>query len=152
MASTSTLPHLFGRFTAVMLGHKDIGRTLGQVRRMCAALEASPQPLLAELEPERLILQLRADLAEHFSIEEAQDYFGTVVDEAPWLADEISGLKGEHVAMLNALDALAELARDAMRWSALPPPTLELIAVLERHERRESSLLREMFLPRDPAH
>jgi hypothetical protein len=149
MAATSNLPHLFGRFTAVMLGHKDIGRTLGQVRRMCATLAEPLHP--SELQPERLIVQLRVELAEHFSVEEAPDYFGTVVDEAPWLAEEIAGLKAEHAAILSELEVLAEVARDTARWSALPQPILELIALLERHERSESGLLREMFLPGEQA-
>src|SRR5512134_3429091 len=49
MNQPATLPHLFGRFTAVMRDHADIGKTLGQMRAMCAALDGGEVALPNEL-------------------------------------------------------------------------------------------------------
>jgi hypothetical protein len=112
---------------------------------MCGAIDNGRQPLPAELSPDVLILDLRVHLGVHFAAEEADEYFGTVIDEAPSLAPEIAGLKWEHLTMLKAADVLCGVARDRTRWSDLPGPTRELIAQLERHERNESRLLRGLF-------
>jgi len=61
------------------------------------------------------------------------------------LTADIAGLKNEHVAMLHAIDMLSQLSNDHARWFHLPAPTRELVAELERHERAESTLLRNLF-------
>lgn len=139
------LPSMFGRFTAIFRDHDHLATTLRRLRLMCAALEDDPHALPAELGPNLLIVELRADLAEHFAAEETDQYFGTVVDEAPALAPDIARLKSEHVTMLRAAEVLCDLARDRARWSRLPAPTRELIGQLERHEHAESKLLRSLF-------
>jgi hypothetical protein len=115
---------------------------------MCGVLEAEQTQVPAELAPEALFAQLRADLAAHFSAEESPDYFGVVVDEEPSLESRIAELKGEHATMLQAAEALRRFAGDRGRWSLLAVSTRELVADLERHERAESRLLSTLFLPR----
>jgi len=139
------LPSLFGRFTAIFKDHDHLGKTLRRLRLMCGVLDGGRQPLPAELSPDVLILDLRVHLGVHFAAEEADEYFGTVVEEAPALEPEIAGLKWEHLTMLKAADVLCGVARDRSRWRDLPGPTRELIAQLERHERSESKLLRSLF-------
>ena len=147
MSSTSPLPSLFGRFTAILRDHDHLAKTLRKLRQMCGALESGESELIAELTPVVLLSALRRDLSAHFAAEEDASYFGTVVDEAPSLAADIAGLKWEHMTMLRSADVLCALAADRSRWSQLPEPTLELVTQLERHEGAESKLLRRFFSP-----
>lgn len=147
MSASSPLPSLFGRFTSIFQEHDRLGKTMRRLRAMCVALDEAQAPLPPDLAPERLLSDLCADLAEHFAAEEADEYFGTVVDEAPALGGQIAGLKSEHVMMLEAAQMLKQLAMDESRWALLPSPTRELVAQFERHERAESTLLRQLFSP-----
>jgi hypothetical protein len=144
-AMPQPLPSLFGRFTAILRDHDHLAQTLRELRVMCAAIADGRDALPSELTPARLIGELRDDLAEHFEAEESDDYFGVVVDEEPELTSQIAALKWEHLAMLRAVDALVRLAEDRSRWPQLPSPTRDLISQLERHERAESVLLRNLF-------
>lgn len=139
------LPSLFGRFTAILRDHEHLARTLRELRVMCAAIADGRDTLPSELAPARLIGALRDDLVEHFEAEESDSYFGVVADEGPDLKSQIAALKWEHLAMLRAVDELVRLAEDRSRWPQLSTPTRELIAQLERHERAESVLLRNLF-------
>ena len=145
MNAPSPLPSLFGRFTAIFQDHDHLGKTLRRLREMCSALESGQALLPPELAPDVLIAELRKDLAVHFGAEESAEYFGVVVEEEPNLTADIAGLKNEHVAMLHAIDMLSQLSNDHARWFHLPAPTRELVAELERHERAESTLLRNLF-------
>ena len=145
MSASTPLPSLFGRFTSILQEHDRLGKTMRRLRAMCVALDEARTPLPAELAPAHLLTDLCADLAEHFAAEEAEEYFGTVVDEAPALGSQIARLKREHVVMLTAAEMLEQLAMDESRWSQLPSPTRELVAQFERHERAESTLLRQLF-------
>src|SRR5690242_10247514 len=139
MTAPANLPSLFGRFTAILQDHEHLGTTLKELRSMCAALEATER-LPLELSPARLLEDLRTDLSGHFAAEEAESYFGTIIEEAPPLAPRIGQLKSEHAAMLGVLGALCEVAVDAARALELCQATRVLIAELERHERAESLL------------
>ena len=147
MSEPARLPHLFGRFTVVMRGHADVGRTLQQVRAMCEALDSGLELLPEPLTPSRLITRLQAELSEHFALEEAQGYFGTVVEEEPALTSAIEALCAEHRAMLLALEDLLTLVLERAAWARLPRPMRELIRQLELHERAEAALLHELFHP-----
>lgn len=147
MSERARLPDLFGRFTIVMRGHADVGRTLQQLRAMCGALESGQGLLPESLTPLRLITKLRDELSEHFGLEEAPGYFGIVVEEEPTLESAIEALCAEHRVMLRALEELLALAPDRATWARLPGPILELVRQLELHERAEAALLRELFRP-----
>jgi hypothetical protein len=134
MSLPQSMPSLFGRFTAILKDHDHLGITLRELKALCS-----------ELEPGRLLSALRTDLTQHFSAEEGEDYFGTVVAEDPQLEAEIDALKAEHATMLDAVGVLAELATDPARWTDLPGPTRLLVMQLERHEGSESKLLRSFF-------
>jgi hypothetical protein len=144
MSSSSPLPSLFGRFTSILRDHAHLGKTMRQLHVMCASLEGA-QPLPGELSPRALLADLRRDLSAHFGAEEAAEYFGTVVEEAPELAEPIARLKYEHSLMLEAVEVLVSVAAQPPRWRELAAPTRELVAQLERHERAESTLLRRLF-------
>jgi len=140
------LPSMFGRFSAVLQEHDHLRTTLGRLREMCATLEESSE-LPPDLAPEPLFDELFSDLKSHFASEESPAYFGTVVDEAPALAPQINTLKREHIDMLMRIEELLGVAQDQQRWGTLPHPTRQFVAILERHERAESTLLRELFFP-----
>lgn len=139
---------MFGRFSAILKDHDHLGKTLKRLRKMCATLEVGEPQLSPDLFPEPLFLELHADLKGHFASEESSEYFGAVVDEAPSLAPQIAALESEHQRLLKTVEQLLSFAEDRARWPALPVPTRDLVAELERHERAESSLLRELFFPR----
>jgi hypothetical protein len=145
MSLPQSMPSLFGRFTAILKDHDHLGITLRELKALCSALEHGQDELPRELEPGRLLSALRTDLTQHFSAEEGEDYFGTVVAEDPQLEAEIDALKAEHATMLDAVGVLAELATDPARWTDLPGPTRLLVMQLERHEGSESKLLRSFF-------
>lgn len=144
MTQSAALPSMFGRFTAILQDHEHLGTTLKQLRSMCAALEAAP-PLLAAVAPLELLEDLAGDLSRHFAAEEADSYFGTIVDEAPPLAARIAQLTTEHTAMLGAIIALCRFADDTSRYRELASAARQLLAQLERHERDESLLMRELL-------
>jgi len=144
--SAQPLPSLFGRFTTIFRDHEELGGTLRRLRLMCAALEDGRASFPPELSPTVLLVTLRETLATHFAAEEAEQYFGTVLDESPTLEPQISELKREHGSMLRSVQRLCELAGDRTRWSHLPYPTRQLIGELECHERAESKLLRDLFV------
>ena len=144
MSLPQSMPSLFGRFTAIWKDHEHLGTTLRELKALCGALEDGqgvPQPL----EPARLFLALEVDLKQHFTAEESDEYFGTVLAEDSGLELEIDALKSEHATMLSAVDMLLQLAADPERWAHLPGPTRLLITQLERHEGSESKLLRSFF-------
>lgn len=147
MSLPQSMPSLFGRFTAIWKDHDHLGTTLRELKALCAALEHGlvvPQPL----EPPRLFMALKVELTQHFTAEESDDYFGTVVAEDSGLEREIAALKSEHATMLSAVDMLTQLAANPGRWAQLPGPTRLLITQLERHEGSESKLLRNFFFSR----
>ncbi|HYP99888.1 MAG TPA: hemerythrin domain-containing protein [Polyangiaceae bacterium] len=148
MTQAVPLPSLFGRFSAILKDHDHLGTTLKRLRLMCATLESGALELPPELFPPPLLDELYSDLKAHFASEESKAYFGTVIDEAPALAPQISILEWEHQCFLATVERLLSIANDRTHWSTLPPATRELVADLERHERAESTLLRELFFPR----
>ena len=148
MSLPDELPSLFGRFTAILQDHDHLGTTVRHLRAMCAALDAELDALPPELAPDLLCTKLRADLAAHFGAEEALEYFGVVVDEAPSLAARIGSLKQEHAAMLHAADVLCELAQERGGSRLLADSARKLVEELERHERSESKLLCTLFFPK----
>jgi hypothetical protein len=144
MTAPANLPSLFGRFTAIFQDHARLGTTLKDLRSMCVTLEAR-ESLPAAVWPGRLLEDLRIDLSGHFAAEEAESYFGTIAKEAPLLAPRIGRLKDEHASMLSAIPALCGFAEKPSPRTELSAATRKLLSELERHERAESLLLRELF-------
>jgi hypothetical protein len=144
MSLPHSMPSLFGRFTAIWKDHEHLGTTLRELKALCAALEDG-QDVPQQSQPTRLFMALKVDLTQHFTAEESDDYFGTVVAEDAGLELDIAALKSEHATMLRAVDMLVQLSADPGRWAHLPGPTRLLITQLERHEGSESKLLRSFF-------
>jgi hypothetical protein len=147
MTANTPLPTFFGRFTAVLSEHEQLGTTLRKLGEMSAALDAG-QELTAELEPTSLIAALQTELSKHFAAEEASGHFGTVASDCPGLLPKIVELKADHGAMLAATRDLAVIAADENRRHELVAPVLQLTRRLQAHEAEESELLRE-YLQQD---
>jgi hypothetical protein len=146
MTAPANLPSLFGRFTAILQDHEHLGTTLKHLRLMCVELD-TPELVPLTLSPPRVLEDLQLDLSRHFAAEEAEPYFGTIAEEVPPLLPRIEQLKNEHAAMLEAIATLCRIAADVTLRAELCGGTRELIVQLERHERAESLLLRELFAP-----
>jgi hypothetical protein len=84
-------------------------------------------------------------LSAHFAEEESKEYFGVVMEEAPALAPQIAVLRWEHLSILKTAERLRGAAQQRERWRSLALPAQNLVAELERHERTESTLLRQLF-------
>jgi hemerythrin len=146
MSESAPLPSLFGRFTAGLRDHDHLRTTLGRLREMCAAIQRQDGSA-DRLQPQTLLGELRVDLARHFSAEEAEGYFGTIVEEAPSLRPQVEALKNEHTVMLEVVDILCELALDVSDSPRLTDLARRLLARLEQHERRETALIRGLLQP-----
>ncbi|HEV8548820.1 MAG TPA: hemerythrin domain-containing protein [Polyangiaceae bacterium] len=146
MTTLHPLPTLFGRLSTILSEHDHLKGTLGKLAEMCLALESGRTTLPSELEPERLIGALRAELTRHFVAEEGVAHFGAMAEERPELLPRIVELKTDHVTMLQNIADLTLIASAPERRSELPPRTLELMAKLRAHEKAEAELVREFML------
>lgn len=146
MTSAHSLPTLFGRLTALQTEHEQLHAHLDAVRELCALLSVtSDGPFPEEAERIRLIADWREQLCRHFAAEESQRYFGMLVSERPALIPRIAELRGEHAAMLDALELLLRLASDAQATAPFAERALRLVEQLEHHELAESALMQEFF-------
>ncbi len=122
--------------------HDHLATTLVLLRRMCRELQ-SEAVRLPELYPELLLGELYYDLKQHFAAEESRDHFGHLVIVAPSLAPRIAAFVWQHAALLATIERLVAVAGERQRWGRLAPPTLQLLAELERHQRAQYARLRE---------
>lgn len=137
------LPSGFGRFTAIVDDHRELGGMLAELRRLCAARIAN-EPSAFESEAAGLLAALRAALLHHFAREEADDYFGVVVSERPALIPRVAELRAEHTAFLEVVGSLTQASSGAESLQAAHD-ALEFFSALGAHERRETELLSEFF-------
>lgn len=145
MSTRAATPSLFGRFTAIQEQHSQLSSLNTELHAMCAALEAEPPVLSAELSPRRLIAEWSRELSRHFETEEGLSYFGTLAAERPDLSFRIGDLRADHTAMLEAIEALSALAGEERRHRELALRTRELLRRFQVHEAAESALLQEFF-------
>lgn len=140
--SLQDYPSLFGRYTAVLSDHERLHRVLSKIGEM-SQIVARCDDFPAELRPASLLKLLLAELKEHFRREESDQYFGTLGADSPALAVAVAELCAEHRALLQAVEGLLDLAARSGRERELAVATEGLLAWLDRHEQRESRLMRE---------
>jgi len=145
MSIATPFPDFFGRLTTVRSQHEHLGVTLRCLDSTCDALEIGRTALPVELRPPVLLTALRHALGQHFEAEESDGHFGTIAKEEPRLLPGIVDLKGDHAAMLDAIDGLSLVASDESRWLELVVPVRRLIRALRAHEKAEALLLQEYF-------
>jgi hypothetical protein len=142
---TPVLSHLFSASGA---GPEERGRldeTLARVGELYQALQAGRN----DVDCTSVLSQLHVDLALHFALEEADEYFGAVQRERPSLSHGITELRREHAMMLEELDGLRELAKDGDHTEELGTAILRLVTDFRSHERKETDLLQESVLRDD---
>jgi hypothetical protein len=88
----------------------------------------------------------RADLVEHFRLEEHGGYMDSVRQREPRLERTVKELADEHGQLLRALDALLAQARaPAGKADPLGENIRAWVASVRRHEAREIDLVQEAF-------
>jgi len=150
MAAGTSLPSLFGRFTALSSERGRLDVTLRCLDDLCTALASERAALGCDIYPLAVIADLLVDLSQHFAAEERDAYFGTIVLEQPSLLPRVVELKAEHDALLRTIAELGTIAADDHRRSELLAPALRMVARLQSHEHAESELLQEYFLVSPP--
>jgi hemerythrin len=122
--------------------HAELGRLVSELR---AAL--ADQGNVAALSA--LLERLKAELVEHFAIEEAGGYFNEVLTEAPRLKANADLLLGQHEELMQKLKSLCNAAKHAAvseeKWAQLVANANGFIASLIEHERGENYLLQEAY-------
>jgi hypothetical protein len=139
------LPTLFGRLTELLSSHERQLTTLGKLREMCNALDVRSQ-LPSELEPSRLLSDLRSELSPHFVAEESEGHFGMIARQRLDLLPRVLDLKLDHAGLLRDL-AHAELLAADENWQDLSARVSDLTAALEAHEHAEAELVRQFLRP-----
>jgi hypothetical protein len=100
----------------------------------------------ADPEPGALIEQFEDLLLIHFAAEEAEEFFGSLVTDQPWMLDRIGRLQQDHGELATALDELLEFARSEPRVTDLTARVERFLARLDAHERAENALMQDLIL------
>jgi hemerythrin len=144
MATTFSIPTLFGRATAVLDQHATLHVLLKRLREACASSAKGSSE--SRTDRRRLIEEFGERLSVHFAAEEDEGYFGMMASVSPALRAKVTRLREEHtefLALVQRLLTLAEVAPDRKEF------TETLQAFLERfnaHEHAENRLMQEFFL------
>lgn len=144
MLTALTLPTLFGRVTALQSDHRAPFATFHQLHESCGTAGRAADTRQTS---SHLFDELLTALSDHFSAEEADGYFGTIVAERPSLSREVSALRAEHAAILTAMTALAHIASVGAASFKFVSAVQHGAEWFHAHEQRESQILREFLLP-----
>lgn len=134
---------MFGRATAFLEEHKNLRETLDRLQSYCILLGHAQ--VAEELDPQHLLEQLRGLMVDHFAGEEADDYFGTLRREAPWMFERLERLEGEHWELVQVVGELQRVAQSVDRRAELIDGLARLLERLDAHERAEASLVQGFF-------
>jgi hypothetical protein len=97
----------------------------------------------------KLLSEVRVELQHHFTEEEDGGCLEEAVSRCPSLSDEAHHIEAEHPRLLEEIDRLIALARDADQSVqgriAIAHEFDELCAQLDAHEGAENALLRKGF-------
>ena len=147
MTTSSALPTLFGRATAVLGEHATLREIVDQLENVCRSSgDGGAQPAAHHAQ---LIEQFRNLLFKHFAAEEDPGYFGTLVKAMPALGGEISRLCMEHQVFRLEVQRLIELSGAANKRDEFGVRLASLLDRFREHERSENLLIQEYFLRDD---
>ena len=122
---------------------------LAELHKTCTEAATRPVPMarLAEM-----LVQLRDQLAMHFSLEEAYGYFDDPISAAPRLCQQADVLRQQHEELFRTL---GEIAQHALRAADGQPSGedstgivsayLDFHKQLQTHEKRENQLIQDAF-------
>jgi len=130
---------LSNRHSQILDDHRRLGLVLHELENCEQAAEICSQA-------ESLVPWLKRHFAEE---EEPAGVFESIERHDPRHSHEIGILVGEHQAMLDQVDALANMARSVKDEPGLNPELSEsvraFILALRLHERKENRLLTDAF-------
>jgi signal transduction histidine kinase len=124
--------------------HAELERMIARLRALSDVPVQERTP--ADPEPAALIEQFEDLLLIHFAAEEAEEFFGSLVTDQPWLLDRIGRLQREHGQLATALDDLLEFARSEPRVTELTAHVERFLGRLDAHERAENALMQDLIL------
>lgn len=137
-------PTVFRRITAVQHDHKALLEMVGQLRELQGVLkelrDGAPAQRL------HLIQDFALELYAHFSAEESEAYFGTLVFECPSLGPRIEALRSDHVRICRALADVPLRAAAGIAGRELSTLLGAALDLLQAHERRENALMQDYLL------
>jgi hypothetical protein len=139
---TPSVPTLFGRATAVAADHAHLRTVWKKLREIIQSGGLAFHP---RDDAWRLVSEFASELKEHFAAEEADGYFGALVEERPELHALVARLRREHGEMLEIIAVV--LAPGESAWTAADFATemLDLLDRFQNHERAEARMLQEFF-------
>lgn len=92
---------------------------------------------------------MRAHLRHHFAQEEAGGYLEQALAMAPRFSDEAQVLLAQHASMLQLVDEVAQVARNAVEdaelWPQLKLQVKDLLRKLTAHESAENRIVQQAF-------
>ena len=124
-------------------------KQLAELQELCSnwPRRATPVAQLAEM-----LVQLRNQLAMHFSLEESYGYFDEPVSAAPHLCHQADRLRRQHEELFDVLRGIAQCAsRAADDQSSIEESTrlvssyLRFHEQLQTHESAENELIQDAF-------
>jgi hemerythrin len=139
---TPPVPNLFGRATAVAADHAHLRTVWKSLREI---LNSGGLAFHPRVDAWKLIDEFASELKEHFAAEEADGYFGALVDERPVLHALVDRLRQEHREMLELVAILLAPVEGTEAASELDSVMRDLLDRFQRHERAEAQMLQEFF-------
>lgn len=139
------LPTLFGRFTAILRDSRrlvPLEQRLGVLSSLLGSDRHAPSER-PQLQP--LFAEASRELSEQFAAEEADGYYGAMVEEEPALRANVSELKRDHLAILRAIEVLRAASPDESLRPQLDACTRDLVSKLRAHDQAEQLLLQDLF-------
>ena len=137
---TPPVPDLFGRATAVAADHAHLRTVWKSLREIAHSGEPASGSRENAL---NLVAEFASELKEHFAAEEADGYFGALIEQRPELATLVTRLRGEHQEMLALVATL--LARGENAAVDFDSDMRKLLDRFQSHERAEARMLQEFF-------
>ncbi len=125
--------------------HQELWRAFTELQGIChdaQQIHERPRDVV------ELLIQLRDQLALHFSLEEAYGYFDDPIRVAPHLSESAKRLRDEHEVLYGTFATLTEDMEERHRSGELPKSSDELVERFSRyytemqsHEARENELI-----------
>ena len=142
MPHAHSVPDLFGRATAVAADHAHLRSIWKRLRALVHSGRLAEKPRADEWQ---LLDEFAGELRVHFAAEEADGYFGVLVEERPELRALVERLQGEHREILELVAKVFAQGDLAMSVGELDSGVRELLDRFQSHERAEAQMLQEFF-------
>ena len=122
---------------------------LAELKKLCSDWPKQSAPVV---QLANMLVQLRNQLAIHFSLEEAYGYFDEPVSAAPRLCRQADRLRRQHEELFEALRGIAQCASRAADDQSSIEESTRIVSVylqfheqLGAHESAENELIQDAF-------